>query len=175
MVVTMVCQVHYNILLVDVDCTRETHQLIVATESAQAAKEHQISICFICDKMIPKDSSKRHLHIGKHILKALRKVAEASIPVNAVCHLISVYLHFHPSLFVSRLVSFPAAHAVGLHRLEAVLSLLRMDEADPSKLPLAAPCSLGLLTHQLSGDPPPHHAPMSQSYASSASNQLIPN
>jgi hypothetical protein len=59
-------------------------RFIVATESIQEARENQKSLCFTCNKMIPKDSSKRRLHIGKHILKALRMVSETPAPVNAV-------------------------------------------------------------------------------------------
>jgi hypothetical protein len=72
------------IAFIDVDHTTDVHRLVVATESSQAAKENQQSLCFICDKMIPKDPSKRRLHIGKHKLKALRKVSEVPLPKNAV-------------------------------------------------------------------------------------------
>jgi hypothetical protein len=54
------------------------------TESAQAARDNQKSLCFVCEKMIPNDSSKRRLHIGRHIIKSIRNVAETQIPINPV-------------------------------------------------------------------------------------------
>jgi len=73
--------------LKNIHCTSDSDRLIIATESLQAAKERQKSLCFICERMIPKDSSKRRLHIGKHILKTLRQVAESPTPVNTVSSL----------------------------------------------------------------------------------------
>jgi hypothetical protein len=64
----------------------DVDRFIVATESIHEARENQKSLCFTCNKMIPKDSSKLHLHIGKHILKVLRKVSETPAPVNNVIH-----------------------------------------------------------------------------------------
>jgi hypothetical protein len=68
----------------NIDYILDVEWLIVATESAQTAKENQKTLCFVCDKMIAKDSSKRRLHIGKHILKALRKVSESPVSTNLV-------------------------------------------------------------------------------------------
>jgi hypothetical protein len=48
------------------------------------ARENQKSLCFICGKIVANDSSKRRLHIGRHILKALRNVVETPIPLNTV-------------------------------------------------------------------------------------------
>jgi hypothetical protein len=42
--------------------------------------------------MIPKDPSKRRLHIGKHVLMALRNVLEIPVPVNSVGRLYSLSL-----------------------------------------------------------------------------------
>ena len=78
------CLLHLLTGLLDAD------RLILATESIQAGRDGQKSLCFICDKMVPKDSSKRRMHIGKHILKALRKVSETPVPVNNVIFFILV-------------------------------------------------------------------------------------
>jgi hypothetical protein len=66
----------------------------VAIETVQEAHDNQKTLCFTCNKMIPKDSSKRRLHIGKHILKAMRKVAETPAPFNSVSSSYSCFYSF---------------------------------------------------------------------------------
>jgi hypothetical protein len=83
-------------------------RFIVATESIQEARENQKSLCFTCNKMIPKDSSKRRLHIGKHILKVLRNVSETPAPVHTVS--LSRYCVVLQSNVERRLIIFLVGH-----------------------------------------------------------------
>ena len=61
-----------------------TDPLIIATESIQVSQENHKTTCFVCHKMILGDPSKQHLHIGKHILKALGNVSDTPAPVNVI-------------------------------------------------------------------------------------------
>lgn len=71
--------------------------------------------------MVPDDPSKRRLHIGKHILKALCNVSDTPAPVNTVSGLWFVILFFLYSNVCHRLTIFPAGHVVNQHCKETVL------------------------------------------------------
>jgi hypothetical protein len=84
MILRPVCDKLFNCLILFATDGILQDQLTVITESAQAARDNQKSSCFVCDKLIPKDSSKRRLHMGKHIIKASRNVTETPTLANAV-------------------------------------------------------------------------------------------
>jgi hypothetical protein len=65
-----------------------------------------LSSCFVCNKAIPKDSSKRRMHIGKHVLKAMRNVPEAAIPKDSVsCPTILSYCSVRAKVFADSAIS----------------------------------------------------------------------
>ena len=118
MLVQTVC-FHFYCLLHLLSGLLDADRLILAMELIQAGRDGQKSLCFICDKMVPKDSSKRRMHIGKHILKALRKVSETPVPVNNV---IFFYFGFLVrSNMDYRSVLFRAVHAGNQHQAERAL------------------------------------------------------
>ena len=118
MLVQTVC-FHFYCLLHLLSGLLDADRLILATESIQAGRDGQKSLCFICEKMVPKDLSKCHMHIGKHILKALRKVSETPVPVNNV---IFFYFGFLVrSNMDYRSVLFRAVHAGNQHQAERAL------------------------------------------------------
>jgi len=68
--------------------------------------------------MIAKDSSKRRLHIGKHIIKFLRNISEAPISTNIVIVFLSSILATH--FLIHRLVICHVEHAASQRLLEPV-------------------------------------------------------
>ena len=142
----------------------------MATESLQAAKERQKSLCFISERMIPKDSSKWWLHIGKHILKALRQVAENPTPVNTVSSLaLQILFCSFVHIKVGDFLCGASPHSLG-----PALWLSQISEALQKSLQIS-PNSLVYLMPQLLRDRLPHHALTSLLHVSSTFSQQIPN